>query len=112
MFWVSVPVGLWGTWIGYRNLHDRPRTSTTRVVIDWWGNLTFGIGLTALLAAVTYGLQPYGGHVMGWTSPSVLAGVIGGVALLIAFGFIENRVADPMINLRLFKIRAFSRGRR
>jgi MFS family permease len=110
VFWVSVPVGLWGTWMGYRTLHDKPRESTNRAVVDWWGNLTFGIGLTAVLAAITYGLQPYGGHTMGWTSPKVLAGAIGGVVLLVAFCFIENRIAEPMINLRLFKIRAFSAG--
>jgi MFS family permease len=74
------------------------------------GNLTFGVGLVAILAAITYGLQPYGSHTMGWTSPTVLIGLIGGVALLIAFGFIETRVADPMINLRLFKVRAFAAG--
>jgi MFS family permease len=110
VFWVSVPVGIWGTWIGYRTLHDKPRDRASRVVIDWWGNLTFGIGLIALLVAITYGLQPYGGHTMGWTSPTVLTGMIGGVVLLTAFCAIENHVADPMINLRLFKIRAFAAG--
>ena len=35
-------------------------------------------GLTAVLAAITYGIQPYGGHNMGWTNPWVLAGLIGG----------------------------------
>ena len=110
VFWVSVPVGIWGTWIGYRTLHDKPRSRDSRIVVDWWGNLTFGIGLIALLVAITYGLQPYGGHTMGWTSPKVLAGLIGGVVLLIVFGFVENRVADPMVNLRLFKIRAFAAG--
>ena len=40
---------------------------------------------------------------MGWTSPKVLTGLIGGVALLVAFGVIETRVADPMIDLRLFQ---------
>jgi MFS family permease len=110
VFWVSVPIGIWGTWIGYRTLHDKPRASKTRITIDWWGNLSFGLGLIALLVAMTYGLQPYGGHTMGWTSPWVLTGLIGGVVLLIAFGFIENRVANPMINLRLFKVRAFAAG--
>jgi EmrB/QacA subfamily drug resistance transporter len=110
VFWVSVPVGLWGTWMGYRTLRDRPRADNAKVVVDWWGNLAFGVGLTGLLVAITYGLQPYDGHTMGWTSPLVLAGGIGGVALLVAFCFIENRVADPMINLRLFKIRAFTAG--
>jgi EmrB/QacA subfamily drug resistance transporter len=110
VFWVSVPVGVWGTWMGYRTLHDKPRDRNTRIVIDWWGNLTFGVGLIALLVAITYGLQPYGAHTMGWTSPLVLTGGVGGVLLLVAFCLIENRVSDPMINLRLFKIRAFAAG--
>ena len=32
------------------------------------------------------------------------------MVLLVVFGFIENRVAEPMINLRLFRIRAFAAG--
>ncbi len=110
VFWVSVPIGIWGTWMGYRTLRDKPRDRRTKVAIDWWGNLTFGIGLIAILVAITYGLQPYGGHTMGWTSPKVLAGLIGGVVLLIAFGVIETRVEDPMMDLKLFRIRAFAAG--
>jgi EmrB/QacA subfamily drug resistance transporter len=110
VFWVSVPVGVWGTWVGYRTLHDKPRDRTRRIAIDWWGNLTFGIGLIAILVAITYGLQPYGGHTMGWTAPRVLTGLIGGAVLLVAFCLIETRVENPMINLRLFRIRAFAAG--
>jgi MFS family permease len=110
VFWVSVPVGVWGTWMGYRSLHDRPGDPNREVVVDWWGNLSFGVGLIAVLVGITYGLQPYGGHTMGWTSPRVLGAVVGGVLLLIGFGLIETRVADPMINLRLFKVRAFAAG--
>jgi MFS family permease len=82
VFWVSVPIGVWGTWMGYRTLHDKPRDRSRRITIDWWGNVTFGVGLIALLTGIVYGLQPYGGHTMGWTSPKVLTGLIGGVALL------------------------------
>ncbi|HEY2044436.1 MAG TPA: MFS transporter [Jatrophihabitans sp.] len=110
VFWVSVPVGIWGTWMGYRTLRDKPRNTRTKVAIDWWGNLTFGVGLIAILVAITYGLQPYGAHTMGWTSPKVLTGLIGGVALLIAFAIIELRVSEPMMDLRLFRIRAFAAG--
>jgi EmrB/QacA subfamily drug resistance transporter len=110
VFWVSVPVGVWGTWVGYRTLHDKPRDRSRKVAIDWWGNLTFGIGLIAILVAITYGLQPYGGHTMGWTAPRVLTGLIGGAVLLFAFCVIETRVENPMINLRLFRIRAFAAG--
>jgi EmrB/QacA subfamily drug resistance transporter len=110
VFWVSVPVGVWGTWMGYRTLHDDPATRRSRVRIDWWGNLTFGLGLIAVLGATTYGLQPYGGHNMGWTNPLVVTAVILGVLLLVAFGLIETRISEPMIDLRLFRNRAFAAG--
>ena len=47
---------------------------------------------------------------MGWTAPGVVAALIGGVALLAAFVAIERRVAEPMFNLSLFRIRAFTAG--
>src|SRR4051812_40393057 len=67
-----------------------------RARIDWWGNITFAVGLSAVLIAVTYGIQPYGGHTMGWTSPWVLAGLTGGSALLAAFAILETRIEAPM----------------
>jgi len=108
VFWVSVPVGVLGTIWGYHSLRDNGRRVKAR--IDWWGNVTFGVGLTAVLAAIVYGIQPYGGHTMGWTAPKVLAGLIGGVACLGIFAVIELRVKAPMFNLRLFRIRAFATG--
>jgi MFS family permease len=108
VFWVNVPVGVFGTVWAYRRL----RETSTRVGgrIDWWGNVTFAVGLGAVLTAVTYGIQPYGGHTMGWTSPLVAALLGGGLAMLAAFVVIETRVAAPMIELSLFRIRAFTAG--
>ncbi|WP_436762521.1 MFS transporter [Streptosporangium sp. V21-05] len=109
IFWVSAAIGLVGTWWAYRNLHE---TAARRhdLRIDWWGNLTFALGLTALLAAITYGIQPYGGHTEGWTNPLVVAGLIGGLALLAVFCAVEARVAQPMFHLGLFRIQAFWAG--
>ena len=108
IFWVNIPLGILGTVWAYRSLHD---TGVRRKAkIDWWGNATFAIGLTAVLAAITYGIQPYGGHTMGWTNPWVLFGLIGGALVLVAFGVIETRVAEPMFPLSLFKNRAFTSG--
>ena len=108
VFWVSVPFGLLGTIWGYHSLRDNGRRASAQ--IDWWGNVTFAIGLTSLLAAIVYGIQPYGGHTMGWTAPKVLVGLVGGVVFLIVFAIIELRVESPMFNLRLFRIRAFATG--
>ena len=108
VFLVSVPVGLFGTvWASLR-LHEsgtRPRSH-----MDWWGNLTFAIGLIAVLVGITYGIQPYAGSPMGWTNPWVLVAIVGGIAVLIVFCVIELRTPDPMFRLDLFRIRAFSAG--
>ena len=94
IFWVSVPFGLIGTIWSYRSLHELGGT-TGRSKIDWWGNLTFAVGLSALLAAITYGIQPYGGHSQGWTNPWVLAGLIGGALLLVVFGVHRDHGLRP-----------------
>ncbi|WP_432824893.1 MFS transporter [Dactylosporangium sp. CA-092794] len=108
VFWVSVPVGVVGTIWSYRSLRETGERHKARV--DWAGNLTFAAGAALILASMTYGIQPYGGHPTGWTSPRVLGGIGLGVALLIAFVVIESRAAEPMFRLALFRVRAFAAG--
>jgi MFS family permease len=108
VFLVSVPIGLFGTVWAYRKLVDLSPRRPAR--IDWWGNVTIAVGLIAVMVGITYGIQPYGGHTMGWTAPGVLAALIGGVAVLAVFAVIERRVAEPMFDLSLFRIRAFAAG--
>ena len=108
VFIVSVPIGIGGAIWSYFSLREIGLRTKSR--IDWLGNVTFALGLIGLLTGITYGIQPYGGHVMGWTSPVVLTGLIGGVVLLVAFCFIETRVESPMFDLRLLKIRPFAFG--
>src|SRR5579884_2460742 len=50
------------------------------------------VGLVSVMVGITYGIQPYGGHTMGWTNPLVLGTLAGGLALLGAFVAIELRV--------------------
>jgi MFS family permease len=108
VFLVSVPIGVFGTVWGYLKLRDIGVRKRSR--IDWWGNLTFTVGLVSVMIGITYGIQPHGGHTMGWTAPGVLAALIGGVAVLVLFCFIETRVHEPMFNLDLFRVRAFAAG--
>jgi MFS family permease len=108
VFLVSVPFGVFGTIWAYLMLHDT--SERHRAKMDWWGNITFAVGLIAILVGITYGIQPYGGQVMGWTSPMVLGCIIGGVVVLVLFGIIETQVANPLFNLSLFKLRSFSFG--
>src|SRR4051794_14566095 len=108
VFLISVPVGLFGTVWAYLKLEERSTPRPAR--IDWWGNITFALGLILVMVAVTYGIRPAGGHPFGWTSVKVVALMAGATISLIAFAVIERRVAQPMFRLQLFRIRAFTFG--
>ncbi len=108
VFLVSVPFGVFSTLWAYFRLHDNG--VRIKASIDWIGNIAFAVGLVAVLTGIVYGLQPYGGHTMGWTSPFVLACLIGGIAVLAGFVVIEHHVDDPMFQLHLFRSRAFTMG--
>jgi MFS family permease len=108
VFLFNVPIGIIGTVWAYLSLREigiRKRES-----IDWLGNITFAAGLTMVLTGITYGINPHGASLMSWTTPFVLVMLLGGVALLIAFVFIERWVRSPMFRLNLFRIRAFAAG--
>jgi MFS family permease len=108
VFVVSVPIGVIATVWSYHSLRELSERRPAR--IDWWGNATFALGLIGVMVGITYGIQPYGGHTMGWTSPLVLSSLLGGLLLLAVFCVIETRVAEPMFHLELFRIRAFAAG--
>jgi EmrB/QacA subfamily drug resistance transporter len=108
IFLVSVPIGLFCTIWAYTKLHDLSPPRKTS--IDWAGNVTFALGLISVMIGITYGIEPYRNHAMGWTSPVVVGELSTGVVLLIAFAIIERHTAEPMFRLQLFRIRAFSAG--
>jgi MFS family permease len=108
VFVVSVPFGVFGTVWAYFKLHDTGVRRHARM--DWWGNVTFAVGLVAVLVGITYGIQPYGTHTMGWMNPWVVTALVGGCAVLVLFCWIETHVAEPMFRLSLFTIRAFTFG--
>ena len=108
MFLISVPVGLLGTVWAYLKLEERsvPR----RAPVDWWGNLSFALGLILIMVSVTYGIRPYGGKPDGLGQPAGARAARRGFACLAAFLVIEGRVENPMFRLPLFRIRAFTFG--
>jgi MFS family permease len=108
VFLVSVPFGILGTVWSYLKLKELGVRRPAK--LDLVGNLTFAAGLIAVLVGITYGIQPYGSHVMGWTSPLVLTLIIGGLVVLAIFCYVETRVPEPMFRLSLFRIRPFTAG--
>jgi EmrB/QacA subfamily drug resistance transporter len=65
--------------------------------IDYPGVVTFGLGIALIVFALTQG----SGN--DWGDPSVLAALVGAVVLLIAFVVVEQRVAHPLLEFRLFR---------
>ena len=107
IFLVSVPVGLLGTVWSYWKLKEIAKVKGGQR-LDPWGNLTFAAGLTLLMVGVTYALEPYGDSPMGWGDPWVVGALGLGLGMLVAFPFIETKVADPMFHMELFRNRMFS----
>lgn len=108
IFFVSVPFGIFGTFWAYHKLEDTSPRRESKV--DYLGGTLFGAGLILILVAITYGIQPAAHSSMSWGTPAVLAELFGGIALLIVFMFAETKVANPMLDLKLFRVRAFAVG--
>jgi len=109
VFLVSVPVGIAGTVWAYLKLKETGTISRDQK-LDLPGVATFGAGLIVLMIALNYGIMPHGHSVMGWGNPLVVGGIVGGLLLIVAFIFIEQRVRYPMFRLNLFKNRIFAMG--
>lgn len=108
VFLFNVPIGVIGAIWSYIALKEIDRFRPAK--IDWLGNITFAAGLATLLTGITYGIRPYGNSAMGWDNPLVINLIFAGVILLFLFVIIERRIKDPMFNLSLFGIRAFTAG--
>jgi MFS family permease len=108
VFLASVPVAVIGTIWSYLALRELGIHKKAKV--DWLGNLTFAAGLTMILIGAIYGINPSAHSSMSWTTPFVLSMLGGGIVLMAAFVFIEQRVKEPMFRLDLFRIRAFAAG--
>ncbi len=109
IFLVSVPFGVIGTVWAYLMLHE---TATIRrhQKFDWAGLILFAVGLSALLVASNFALQPYGDAAMGWANPWIVGGIVGGLVMLGAFVVVELRVSDPLFRMELFHTRRFATG--
>lgn len=102
IFFVNVPVGIFAILWAARILPAEP--PGRRQAFDIPGAALSAAGLFALLLALNRG------EALGWTSPAVVGLLFLAASLGLAFVGVERRSAAPMIDLRLFRVRAFSAG--
>src|ERR1700737_30468 len=101
VFYVNLPVGLLGVLVVTAFL-PFVRTKASWRDIDFIGSAALAAGLIPVLVALSLAKD------QGWTSVQVL-GLLGfGVAMLVAFFVIEQRVKEPIVPFSLFKNRAFA----
>ena len=101
IFFINVPIGLIGTFWGYRVLREiTPRTKGEK--FDAFGAIAFSVGLLSLLAALTLGIEA------GWTSTPILAIFAVFLAMAAAFFIRERRAANPVLEFSLFRNRVYA----
>jgi len=101
IFWINVPIGVAAVALSLRLL---PESHGARERLDLTGVALVTGGVVAIVWALVRAGQA------GWASPEIVATLTGGAVLVVAFVVWENRVAQPMVPLRLFGSRAFAMG--
>jgi EmrB/QacA subfamily drug resistance transporter len=99
-FFINVPLAAAVIVISLRHIPESRERAAGR--IDWLGASL----ATAGLGGVVYGLIESAN--LGWAQPLVIGSLVAGFACLLGFGFVEGRVASPMVPLTLFESRSFS----
>lgn len=100
LFWINVPLGI-ATYLLLRASTPESRDTEASRSIDWLGLATIGLAIFALLFALTDGPS------VGWGDPLVVGLLIAFVVLVLAWYAIERNARDPLVNLRLFTMRAY-----
>jgi EmrB/QacA subfamily drug resistance transporter len=100
LFWINVPLGIAAFAVIRVSTPESADPAASRRV-DWPGLATIGLAVFALLYALTDGPS------VGWSSPLVLGLFAASVVLAVAWVLIERRVAEPLVDLSLFRLRPY-----
>ncbi|MEV7125695.1 MDR family MFS transporter [Streptomyces sp. NPDC093260] len=101
VFYVNLPVGVVALAVIAAALHI-PRKAQHHV-IDYLGTLLIASVATCLVLVASLG-----GTTWGWGSPQIIGLAVLGVVLAVAFVAVERRAVEPVLPLKLFRIRTFS----
>ncbi|MEV7600720.1 MFS transporter [Kitasatospora sp. NPDC089797] len=101
VFWINVPIGVAGVVLAAKVLPGIPPRARR---IDFGGFVLSAAGLGLLVYALIEGPS------RGWTDVRVAGSGVLAVVLLAAFLLLELRLAEPMLELRLFRDGGLSAG--
>jgi EmrB/QacA subfamily drug resistance transporter len=101
VFYVNLPIGILAVLVVAFRLHLH--VPTHRHAIDYLGAVLLTAGVSALILVTTWGGNEY-----RWGSGTIVALAVAGAVLLVAFVLVEQRAAEPIIPLKLFRSSVFS----
>ena len=99
IFWINIPVAVIALvliWI------SKPDDARRPVKLDYRGTVL----ITGAMGLLVLGLQQ--SSVWGWSSPATWFCIVAGVVLMAAFVAFELRIPEPLLDLHIFRSRAFS----
>lgn len=103
IFFINVPVAMIAIPVTMYAVHEsRDETASRRIDVPGIAALSLGLGLLvlALVQANTY----------GWSSSRTLGEFAVAAVSLVAFGVLQWRATEPMVNLGFFRSRNFNAG--
>ena len=100
IFYINLPLGLLALFVLAVTLP--PRANRVRHAIDYTGAGLLAVALSAVVL-----IADLGGTTFAWSSPLMIG--LGAASVLATLGFVlvEQRAAEPVLPLRLFRNRAF-----
>jgi EmrB/QacA subfamily drug resistance transporter len=100
IFYINLPLGALA--LAVIATAFKARQTTERHRIDWLGTVVLAAGLCGVILYTSLGGTTY-----PWNAPGMLAAIVGGLALLALFPFVESRAAEPILPLELFRNQTF-----
>ncbi|MDE2030716.1 MAG: multidrug efflux MFS transporter [Patescibacteria group bacterium] len=100
VFLVNLPIGLLGIYMALRFIKES-KSKIKSIFFDWWGAITLGGVLSAIVLVLDQGPD------WGWLSTESMICYFTTVILFWLFIKIENKVPEPIVDLKFFKIPAF-----
>jgi EmrB/QacA subfamily drug resistance transporter len=100
IFYINLPLG--AVALAVISIAFRTQQTTERCRIDWLGTVVLAAGLSGVILYTSLGGTTY-----PWDASAMLAAIVGGLALLALFPFVESRAAEPILPLELFRNQTF-----
>ncbi|OKK02176.1 MDR family MFS transporter [Streptomyces sp. CB02400] len=101
VFYINLPVGIVALAVIAAVLHIPRRR--TKHVIDYLGTFLIASVATCLVLVASLG-----GTTWEWASPQIIGLAVLGALLAVAFVAVERRAAEPVLPLKLFRVRTFT----